>query len=125
MTEGRFKATSVAGYERGERAVSLERFCELCRLYAVPPPAMLADIWRSIQETPEPEIDLRVLESSGSAEAVLVAGFIRQIRALRRGEPSETIVLRAGDLEVLATAADKEPAELVEMLGPSLRRDED
>ena len=125
ITASRFKATSVAGYERGERAVSLERFCELCHLYAVPPPAMLGDIWRSTQEPPEPEIDLRFLESLASAEAILVAGFIRQIRALRRGEPSETIVLRAGDLEVLATAAGKKPAELVEVLGPSLRRHED
>jgi len=123
ITEGRFKPTSVAGYERGERAISLERFCELCQLYGLPPQALLADIWRAVQGTTEPDIDLALLESLGSAEAALVAGFIRQIRALRREAPSGTIVLRAGDLEVLATAAGKKPAELVEVLGPSVRRD--
>ncbi|HEX6230537.1 MAG TPA: helix-turn-helix transcriptional regulator [Actinomycetota bacterium] len=124
ITQGKFKPTSVAGYERGERAISLERFCELSQLYGLPPQALLADIWRSVEGAPEPDIDLALLESLDSAEAALVAGFIRQIRALRREPATETIVLRAGDLEVLATAAGKKPAELVEVLGPSVRRDE-
>jgi transcriptional regulator with XRE-family HTH domain len=117
-TQGRLKPTSIAGYERGERTVSLERFCELCELYSVPPHSLLAEIWRSVQGLPEPEIDVAQLESLGSAEASLVAGFIRQIRALRREAGSDAIVLRAGDLEVLATAAGRKPSDLVEVLGP-------
>jgi transcriptional regulator with XRE-family HTH domain len=121
LTEGRLKPTSIAGYERGERSISLERFCELCELYSVPPQSILGDVWRSVQGIAEPDIDLAQLESMGSAEAALVVGFIRQIRALRHDEPAETIVLRAGDLEVLATAAGRKPSELVEVLGPSIR----
>ncbi|HUF58984.1 MAG TPA: helix-turn-helix transcriptional regulator [Actinomycetota bacterium] len=121
LTEARIKPTSIAGYERGERSISLERFCELCELYSVPPHSILGDIWRSVQGIAEPDIDLAQLESLGSAEAALVVGFIRQIRALRRDEPVETIVLRSGDLEVLATAAGKKPYELVEVLGPGIR----
>ncbi len=121
----RFKSTSVAGYERGERAVSPERFCELCHLYGVPPPAMLGDIWRSTQETPQPEIDRGSSNRWGRPRPCWSPGSSDRSRALRRGEPSETIVLRAGDLEVLATAVGKKPAELVEVLGPSLRRHED
>jgi hypothetical protein len=60
----------------------------------------------------------------GSAEGALVSGFIRQVRALRREAPAETIVLRTGDLEVLATASGKKPEELIEVLEPILRHEE-
>ncbi len=122
---GRFKATSVAGYERGERSINLERFCDLSRLYGIAPERLLADILRSVEGRLEPEIDLTLLEGLGSPEGALVSGFIRQVRSLRRVEPSETVVLRAGDLEVLATAAGKKPEELVEALEPVLRHDEE
>ena len=29
----RFKPSSIAGYERGERAITLQRFCDLAQLY--------------------------------------------------------------------------------------------
>jgi hypothetical protein len=38
----RFRPTSVAGYERGERKISLVRFCELCRVLDVPPERVLS-----------------------------------------------------------------------------------
>jgi len=37
----RFAPTTVAGYEHGERAISLERFCALARLYGVSPQELL------------------------------------------------------------------------------------
>src|SRR5512141_3377511 len=41
LSGGRFKPTSIAGYERAERAISLDRFCDLCALYgAAPPPSL-------------------------------------------------------------------------------------
>jgi transcriptional regulator with XRE-family HTH domain len=122
-TEGRLRPSSVAGYERGERAISLERFYDLCQLYGVAPQALLADVIRALEGKPEPIIDLTLLDSLGSAESTLVSGFIRQIRALRREQPSERIVLRMADLEVLANAAGKKPEELIELLGPSIQRD--
>jgi transcriptional regulator with XRE-family HTH domain len=41
---GRFAATSIAGYERGERHVSLARFCDLADLYSVRPERLLAEV---------------------------------------------------------------------------------
>jgi transcriptional regulator with XRE-family HTH domain len=121
ITEGRFKATSVAGYERGERTISVERFCDLCDLYDVSPQAILGDIIRVVAGSTEPEIDLTRLEGMGT-ERTLVSGFVRQIQAQRHGSPSETIVLRDADLDVLATAAGKTREELVEALEPAIRR---
>ena len=122
LTEGRFKATSVAGYERGERTISVERFCDLCALYRVSPPAILGDVVRVVAGSTEPEIDLTRLEEMETVERTLVAGFVRQIQAQRHGSPSETIVLREADLDVLATAAGKTREELADALEPAMRR---
>jgi transcriptional regulator with XRE-family HTH domain len=119
-TEGRLRPSSVAGYERGERTISLERFCDLCHLYGMAPQALLADVIRALEGKREPVVDLTLLASLGSAEGALVTGFIRQIRALRREQPSDKIVLRMGDLEVLANAAGRKPEELIELLGASI-----
>ena len=40
---GRFTPTAVAGYERGERSISLVRFCELAAFYSIEPERLLAD----------------------------------------------------------------------------------
>jgi len=122
LTEGRFKATSVAGYERGERTISVERFCDLCDLYQVSPQAILGDIVRVVAGTTEPEIDLTRLEEMGTVERTVVTGFVSQIQAQRHGSPSETIVLRENDLDVLATTAGKTREELAEALEPAIRR---
>ena len=113
---GRFKATSVASYERGERAISVARFCELCRFYGVRPDRLLGEIVRSTAGAEEPVIDISILESLSSEEAALVSGFVQQVRALRGELEGETIVLRAGDLEVLATASGRRANELAELL---------
>jgi transcriptional regulator with XRE-family HTH domain len=122
LTEGRFKATSVAGYERGERTISVERFCDLCDVYQVSPQAILGDIVRAVAGSTEPQIDLTRLEEMGIVEGTLVAGFVRQIQAQRHEAPSETIVLREADLDVLATAAGKTREEMADVLEPAILR---
>ena len=65
---GVFKATSVAGYERGERSITLERFCGLTELYGYAPERVLADILRRSEGGVQPEIDLtaQVLTNLGA-----------------------------------------------------------
>lgn len=124
MSEGAFKATSVAGYERGERNITVERFCRLTELYGYAPERLLADILRRAEGRIQPEIDLTALESLGTTEGALVSGFVRQVRALRGERRADTITLRSGDLEVLATAEGRRPEELAEALRP-MNRPED
>ena len=40
---GRFTPTAVAGYERNERAISLQRFCDLAAFYGVAPERLLSE----------------------------------------------------------------------------------
>lgn len=44
LTEGRFKPSTVAGYERGERSISVSRFLSLARFYAAHPDEILSDV---------------------------------------------------------------------------------
>jgi hypothetical protein len=119
---GRFKPTSVAGYERGERTISVERFVALSHLYGIPPPILLAEI---LEGEPGPGVDLETTEREGAPEGSLVSGFILRIRSLRRERPTDAIALRAGDLEVLASASGKEAAELVRVLASGLPPNDD
>jgi hypothetical protein len=82
----------------------------------VRPDRLLGEIVRSVAGAEEPVIDIAILESLGSEEAALVSGFVQQVRALRGEMEEETIVLRAGDLEVLATAAGSRANELADLL---------
>ncbi|HWO71852.1 MAG TPA: helix-turn-helix transcriptional regulator [Actinomycetota bacterium] len=123
-SQSRFRPTSIAGYERGERSITLERFIDLCRLYGMAPERLLAEIVRRLEGRPPVVVDLTKLEEIEAAEGRIVAGFVREVAALR-GEPGRrTIALRAGDLEVLATAAGRRPEELAERIGAALREEE-
>lgn len=46
---GRFKPSSVASYERGERQISLERFFSLAEVYDVAPERIVAAIAYSLE----------------------------------------------------------------------------
>jgi transcriptional regulator with XRE-family HTH domain len=111
LSEGRFKPTSVAGYERGERAISVERFIELAQLYGVPGHSLLADIMRLVEGAPEPDVDLTALDVSEAAEEAMIAWFVRQMHALRRHQPTGPLNRRAGDPEVLVSAASAAPLD--------------
>jgi transcriptional regulator with XRE-family HTH domain len=58
-SEGAFSPTAVAGYERGERSITLERFCLLANLYGIPPDRLLAEIFG---DTADVIVDLTPLE---------------------------------------------------------------
>jgi transcriptional regulator with XRE-family HTH domain len=124
-SSGRFKPSSVGGYERGERAISLDRFCELAALFGLPPDRLLSDALDLV--TPESRkkvvIDLNRLsrvEQTQEEEAHLVAEFVHKVKARRGDYLTEAITLRSGDLEALALASGRNPHELIANLAPAL-----
>ena len=60
---GIFTPTAVAGYERGERAISLQRFCDLATFYGVAPEDLLAEA--QDPDDREPVVDLTPFEKLG------------------------------------------------------------
>jgi transcriptional regulator with XRE-family HTH domain len=113
----RFSPTTVAGYERAERSISLQRFCELCKVYGVQPERVLTQVLRACEGRGQAQIDLAKLDRLDPEEERLVGGFLEHVTA-RRGRPgAETVTVRAGDLEVLATAADRSVDDLLADVG--------
>ena len=60
-SRGVLTPTAVAGYERGERGISLQRFCDLATFYGIPPEQLLAEILHGVPTRAE-LIDLTELE---------------------------------------------------------------
>jgi transcriptional regulator with XRE-family HTH domain len=116
---GAFKPTAVAAYERGERAISLERFYSLARLYDMAPDRLLSQvIWR-IERRPEPTIDRTRLAELPADDAATLGGFIDEVRRLRGNSDDDVIAIRIHDVEVLATATGHPLPQFLERLRPA------
>jgi transcriptional regulator with XRE-family HTH domain len=121
MSHGTFKASSLASYERGERAISFERFFQLTALYDISPSRLFAEVTRRVEGRASVRIDVERVKRLGGVEAGILDGFIRNVFLLRRQPVADTISLRNGDLEVLATAAGRLAREFEDAIEPVLR----
>lgn len=84
-TDGEFKASVVGAYERGERAISVQRFARLAQSYDVP----AAELLPPLRDGGGLVIDLDALAADGSDD--LVERYLAAIQLLRR---------QPGDMEV-------------------------
>jgi len=119
-SSGAFKASTLASYERAERTVPIERFFRLTSLYDISPVRLMADVLRRVEGRPSVRIDVRRVKSIGGVEAAILDGFIRNVFILRDQDVADTISLREGDLEVLATATGRRAHEFLSAIGPAL-----
>jgi transcriptional regulator with XRE-family HTH domain len=119
-SNGLFKPTAVAGYERAERGISLERFCDLARLYGMAPERLLLQILWRMAGGPEPSIDRTKVEELPVEEADVVGDFLQKVRRLRGDSDDEVIRVRIQDLEVLATVSGHQLGEFLNHIEPAL-----
>jgi transcriptional regulator with XRE-family HTH domain len=117
----RFRPTSIAGYERAERSITVERFCDLARLYDVPPERLLTQAMRLREGRSPTAIDLTRVQGLPDPEGRLVAGFVDELLSLRGEPPSASLVIRHSDLEILASTTGDRPAQLLEKIRAALR----
>lgn len=112
LSEGEFKASVLAAYERGERWISVPRLSRLAHVYKVPLsellPGTVAVQGRSVADrAPRPGdlvVDTAVLDRANGAEAVRLRQFCRLITNQRGAEPSDGLLrLRRCDLAAIAT----------------------
>ena len=116
ISSDEFNPSTLASYERADRPVSIERFFRLTRLYGISPVRLLADVVRRIEGRPRVLIDVGRLRHLGGAEAGILDGFSRNVSLLRRSPVGDTIALREGDLEVLATATGRRMDEFLDAI---------
>lgn len=86
-TTGEFKASVVGAYERGERAISVQRFVRLAEIYNVMPADLLP-----VEAHTELVIDLDALAAEGSDD--LVERYLSAIQLLRK-DPGTTEIRRS------------------------------
>ena len=66
LSGGSLRPSTVAGYEHGTRAISLERFTELCTLYGVPADRLLRDVMAARESGRDGVIDLARFEAAAT-----------------------------------------------------------
>jgi transcriptional regulator with XRE-family HTH domain len=115
-----FKPSTLASYERATRTISTESFVRLASLYDIPPARLLADALRRVEGRPPVRIDVRRVKAMRGAEAAIVDGFIRNVFILRDQDVADTVSLREGDLEVLATATGRRVQAFRDAIEPAL-----
>lgn len=119
---GRWKAVVVGAYERGDRAVTIERLAELAAFYGVPlahllPGSPSATAAR-VDDGDGMLLDLPRLRGHHDPDGPIgaLARFADRIRLLRGDHAGRVLTLRRADLATLALAAGIEPDELHDQL---------
>lgn len=118
-SEGLFAASLLGAYERGERAVSVQRLAELADVYDVPVHALLPDHPVEIDlrddRAPSVSIDLTAIDR-GDPDLQAIERFVRRIRRLR-SDPASVITIRADDIDLLSSVLEIDREDLAELVG--------
>ena len=93
QTEGEFKASVVGAYERGERAISVQRFARLSEIYGTPASELLP-----APNEPDLIIDLDALANE---EGDVVERYLAAIQMLRKKPSSDEV--RESDRAVISS----------------------
>ncbi len=117
-SEGRWKAVVVGSYERGDRAVTVQRLAELADFYGVPVSELLPAGGPSAAAEPAPRlvIDLGRLQSVPQERAGPLARYAATIQAQRGDYNGRVLSIRQDDLRTLAVIYDEPPSVLTEQL---------
>ncbi|MGN6607560.1 MAG: helix-turn-helix domain-containing protein [Jatrophihabitans sp.] len=119
---GRWKAVVVGSYERGDRAISVQRLAELADFYGIPVTDLLPGDGRSDggeHKTPLNRVVLNLdrLHSLHDPSVEMLQRFARWVQR-RRNMPTDapTLSVRNGDLETLALMHDTTVPAITERL---------
>lgn len=122
-SKGRFKPSTLGGYERGERIISLRRFCDLAALYGAPADRLLAELLSELNPQTRRPLVLqpeRFVRLDDEVRRPL-SEFIKQVTTARGDHAAKVVTLRSGDLETLSTDSGLAPRTLLDRLSPALR----
>ena len=124
---GRYKPSSIASYERGERRITVERLCSLASFLGADPGRLVSEAlgFAALRQRREVLVDVRdltlVLDDLDESEADLL-----EERLIRRGDrrgqdPRDLVALSASDVERLADDLDRSPPELLSVIHMAIR----
>ena len=117
-SHGRWKAVVVGSYERGDRAVTVQRLAELADFYGVPVSELLPESSPGGAAEPPPRLilDLEALQVVPAERAGPLARYAATIQAQRGDYNGRVLSIRQDDLRTLAVIYDDSPSQLTEQL---------
>ena len=117
-SQGRWKAVVVGSYERGDRAVTVQRLSELADFYGVPVSELLPEGagGTAVEPTPRIVLDLEQLQSVPAESAAPLARYAATIQSQRGDYNGRVLSIRQEDLRSLAVIYDASPGALTEQL---------
>lgn len=115
-SDGRWKAVVVGSYERGDRAVTVQRLAELADFYGVPVSELLPEGVAPTRPEAVPRLmlDLEALRSVPTEQAGPLARYASAIQAQRGDYNGRVLSIRHEDLRTLAVIYDRPEGALVE-----------
>jgi transcriptional regulator with XRE-family HTH domain len=117
-SQGRWKAVVVGSYERGDRAVTVQRLSELADFYGVPVNELLPEGHATPLNEPASRliIDLEQLSAVPADKAAPLARYAATIQSQRGDYNGRVLSIRQEDLRSLAVIYDASPGALTEQL---------
>jgi transcriptional regulator with XRE-family HTH domain len=115
-SQGRWKAVVVGSYERGDRAVTVQKLAELADFYGVPVAELLPGGSPTASSEPPPRLvlDLERLQAVPAEKAGPLARYVQTIQSQRGDYNGKVLSVRQEDLRTLAVIYDSSPTVLVE-----------
>lgn len=117
-SKGRWKAVVVGSYERGDRAVTVQKLSELAEFYGVPVAELLPDGQPPAATEPAARvvIDLEHLQQLAPEASALLNRYVRSIQSQRGDYNGRVLSIRRDDLRTLAVMYDTSPSRLADQL---------
>ncbi len=117
-SHGKWKAVVVGSYERGDRAVTVQKLAEIAEFYGVPILELLPDAQPVSTSEPPTRLvlDLERLSQVPPDKVGPLARYAAAIQAQRGDYNGRVLSIRQDDLRTLAVIYDLPPAVLAEQL---------
>ena len=115
---GRWKAVVVGSYERGDRAVTVQKLAELADFYGIPVGELLPEgrIGSGSEAATKISINLERLQELPADQAGPLARYAAAIQTQRGDYNGKVLSIRTEDLRSLAIIYDLTPGELTDLL---------
>jgi len=115
---GRWKAVVIGSYERGDRAVTVQKLAELANFYSIPIAELLPDARpvRGGDPATKVVLNLERLGQLPADQAGPLARYAATIQSQRGDYNGRVLSIRSEDLKSLAIIYDITPGELTDQL---------